>query len=204
MNELLKRFRIPFIIGSAVVVFGIVVYLALISPQSKKLSNLQTQENHLQGQQAQLQAEIAQLRRDKAHMASNCAALTKALGEIPGTPSVDSFLQQVTALAVASGDPNTPTISVTQAPSGAATGGVLSITVSLTLQGTYGQMTAFLRGLDAFPRLFTVNTISVTGGPIASGGGAVNPGTGGYNLTLTGSVYYSLSLQNVCASGTPA
>jgi Tfp pilus assembly protein PilO len=114
---------------------------------------------------------------------------------------VDSFLQQVTALAVAAGDPNTPTISVTQAPGARAGAGATSVQVQMTLQGTYGQMTAFLKGLDSFPRLFTVTNVSVGGGPIA-GGGAINPATGGYNLTLTGAIYYSLGQQNACGTTT--
>ncbi len=65
----------------------------------------------------------------------------------------------MTALAVASGDPNTPSISVTQA-TGGAKGGVTPVTVAMTLEGTYGQMTSFLQGLDTFPRLFTVTSIS--------------------------------------------
>ena len=44
--------------------------------------------------------------------------LTKDLTEIPGTPTVDDFFHQVTNLAVSAGDPNTPSISVTQSPDG--------------------------------------------------------------------------------------
>ena len=197
--ETLNRFRTPVLTGVGLVVFTIVIFAALISPQGSKLTKLHAQETQLQGQQTQLVSQLAILRRDKAHMAANCAALANALSQVPGTPSVDSFLQQVTNLAVASGDPNTPTIAVTQAPGGkGASGGVTSVQVSMTLQGTYGQMSAFLKGLDGFPRLFTITSVSITGGPIAAGGGPINPGTAGYNLNLTGAVYYSLGLANPC------
>jgi Tfp pilus assembly protein PilO len=200
--EIFNRFRTPILTGAGVVVFAIIVFVALIAPQGSKLSKLHLQETQLQAQQTQLQAQIAVLKRDKAQMASNCVKLSKALTEIPGAPSVDSFLQQVTALAVASGDPNTPTIAVTQAAGHA--GGVSPIQVSLTLQGTYGQMSAFLKGLDTFPRLFTVTNISVTGGPIASGGAPVNPANAGYSLTMTGAVYYSPTPQTACGTSTAA
>lgn len=211
MPEFIKRFRLPLIVAGGLVVFAIVIWLALISPQSNKLSSLHTKQQQLQAQKTQLAAQIATLRRDKANIASNCAQLNKALGEVPGTPSVDSFLQQVTALAVSSGDPNTPSIAVTQAPAagaGAAGGvsapGVSSISVTLNLAGTYGQMSQFLKGLDSFPRLFTVSNITVAGGPIASGGSPINPATSGYTLTLTGSVYYSASgaAPTICATTT--
>jgi Tfp pilus assembly protein PilO len=200
--ESVKRFRVPVLTGAGLVVFALVVFVALISPQGSKLSKLQAQESQLQAQQSHLETQLATLRRDKAHMAANCAQLAKALTEVPGTPSVDSFLQQVTALAVASGDPNTPTISVTQAPGGHAAAGVTPVQVTLTLQGNYAQMTAFLKGLDSFPRLFTVTTVAVSGGPIARGG-AIDPNTGGYSLTLTGAVYYSLGQLNPCTTSAP-
>jgi Tfp pilus assembly protein PilO len=207
--EQITRYRVPILTGLGVLVAAVVVYLAWISPQGSNLSSLRARATQLQSQATHLQTELATLRRAKAHMAANCQELTKDLNEIPGTPSVDSFFHQVTALAVASGDPNTPSISVTQAAGGTtAVGGAASpgaakpVVVTLTLNGTYGQMRAFLKGLDSFQRLFTVSTITINGGPVATGGAAVDPNTAGYNLTLAGNIYYSAGQQNVCNSAT--
>jgi Tfp pilus assembly protein PilO len=156
-------------------------------------------QTQLQSQESGLQVRIATLRREKTQLGANCQQLTTNLTEIPGTPSVDSFFNQVSALAVASGDPNTPNISVTAA-SGGAKGGVTPVTVALTLEGTYGQMISFLQGLNTFPRIFTVTTISVTGGAVASGGQAVSPATAGYTLDMSGNIFYSSGEKNVCAS----
>lgn len=206
--DVLTRFRTPVLIGAGALVFAVVMFMGLISPQSHKLSSLQAKEAQLQSQQAKLQSEIATLKGEKAHIATSCSQLNKALGEIPGTPDVSPFLQQVTSLAVATGNPNTPTISVLQAPSGGtgavgakaggAGAGATPVQVSLTLNGNYAQMSAFIKGLDSFPRLFTVTSINLTGGPVATAGGGVNPGTPGYALQLTGAIYYSLGRQNVC------
>ncbi len=198
--EQFTRYRVPILTGVGVVVAAIIVFVAWISPEGSKLSGLHAQATQLQSQEAHLQSEIATLRGERAHLASNCQQLTKDLGEIPGTPSVDSFFHEITTLAVSSGDPNTPSISVTQA-TGAASG-VKPVAVNLTLQGTYGQMMAFLQGLNTFPRLFTITTISVTGGPVAVGGGQVPGPTGGYNLQLAGNVYYSTGQQDVCSNAT--
>lgn len=212
--DVLTRFRVPVLIAAGALVFAVVVFLGLISPQSHKLSSLQTKEAQLQSQQTRLQAEIATLKSEKAHISTSCTQLTKALTEIPGTPDVSSFLQQVTNLAVSTGNPNTPTISVLQAPgsSGASSAGISGkpvsvgasatpVQVTLTLNGNYAQMSAFIKGLDSFPRLFTVTTLNVTGGPVATAGGAVGPGTGPYTLNMTGAIYYSLGRQNVCQAG---
>ena len=201
--EHVKRFRIPLFIGAGALVVAAILYMALIAPQGKKLTGLHTKEAALQSQQAQLQSEIATLKADKAHMATNCTLLAKALREIPGTPDVSGFLNQVTQLAVQTGNPNTPTISVLQAPASASAGGARPVQVSLTLNGDYGQMAAFIKGLDSFPRLFTVTSINVTGGPIAAGGGQPDAATQGYNLSLTGAIFYSAGQQNACQS-TPA
>lgn len=99
--ELITRFRTPVITAVGVLVAVIVVYAAWISPEGSKLSSLHGKETQLQSQQLQLQAEIGTLKHDKAQMITNCQQLTKDLTEIPVTPSVDSFLQQVTSLAVA-------------------------------------------------------------------------------------------------------
>ena len=199
--EQLKRFRISAFIGVGTLVLAIIVYAAWISPEGSHLTKLHAQQTQLQLQETALQVRIATLKSEKAQLGADCQQLTTDLTEIPGTPSVDSFLQQVTALAVASGDPSTPTISVTQATTGAGKATVTPVTVALTLAGNYGQMTSFLQGLDTFPRLFTVTTISVTGGAIASGGQALSPGTAGYTLTMSGDIFYSSGQKDVCATG---
>jgi hypothetical protein len=65
-------------------------------------------------------------------------------------------------------------------------------------------MTAFLQGLDTFPRLFTVSSITVAGGDVVTGGQTLSPATAGYTLTLSGDVYYSTGQKNVCSSATNA
>jgi Tfp pilus assembly protein PilO len=197
--EQLKRLRIPLLIGVATVVVGLIVYAAWISPEGSHLAKLQAQRAQLAVQQTGLELKIAALKKEKSQLGTNCQQLTTDLTEIPGTPSVDSFLQQVTQLAVSSGDPNTPSISVTQATAGAKSG-VTSVVVAMTLSGTYGQMTEFLQGLDTFPRLFTVSSISVTGGAVASGGQTVSPATTGYELAISGNIFYSTGQTNVCAT----
>jgi len=200
MMEQITRYRVPILTAVGALVVAIVVYAAWISPEGGKLSSLHAQQTQLQSQQTHLQAELSTLRADKAHLAANCQELTTDLTEVPGTPTVDAFFNQVTALAVAAGDPNTPSISVTNAPGGI--GGVKLVAVDLTLAGTYGQMSAFLRGLDTFPRLFSVTSLTVNGGSLVSGGAAINPAATGYQLSLAGDIFYSAGQNNVCTPAT--
>ena len=201
--EQLKRFRIPVFVGVGTLVLGLIVYAAWISPEGSHLAKLQAQQTTLQTQETALQARIATLKKEKSQLGTDCQELTTDLTEIPSSPDVDNFLKQVTTLAVSSGDPGTPTINVTQATT-TPKGGVTPVTVSLTLSGTYAQMTTFLQGLDTFPRLFTVSSIAVVGN-IVSGGQAVAPSTPGYTLSLTGNIYYGTGQKDVCVpAGTTA
>lgn len=198
--EQITRYRIPILTAVGTLILAIVVYTAWISPEGGKLSSLHAEQTQLQSQQTHLQAELSALRRDKEHLAANCQELTTDLTEIPGTPTVDAFFNQVTALAVAAGDPNTPSISVTDTTGGV--GSVKLVAVNLTLSGTYGQMSAFLSGLDTFPRLFSVTNLTVNGGALVTGGAPVNPATAGYQLTLVGDIFYSAGQNDVCAPAT--
>jgi Tfp pilus assembly protein PilO len=199
--ERIAQYRVPLLATVGVLIVAAVVFLAWISPEGKKLTSLHTTQAQLQAQQLQLRAEIASLNRQKADMGPTCAILTKDVSEIPGAPDVDNFLDQVTALAVASGDPNTPSLTVTEAPSsaGGATG-VTPVAVTFTLDGTYGQMSAFLEGLYSFPRLFTISSAEVSGGPVVTNGAAPAASTPNYDLTITGSIYYSSGQQDTCTT----
>ena len=202
----IRRYRNPILIGAGTLVGVLVLFLAFISPEGTSLSSLRARQQQLVSQQTSLETQIATLKREKAHMAVDCDTLTTDIAEIPGAPDVDAFLRQITALAVSSGDPNTPSISVTQSTSAAgASEGVTAVAVSFTLNGSYGQMTAFINGLTSFPRLFTVSNISITGGPAAAGGAPVDPNAGPYTLTLGGDIYYSVGREDVCSgAGAPS
>lgn len=199
--ERLTMYRIPIIATVGTLIIVAIVFLAWISPEGSKLASLHTKETQLQVQQQTLQVEIATLKREKANLGTTCASLTQDVSQIPGTPEVDSFLQQVTALAVSSGDPNTPSISVGEASSSAqGSSGVTPVTVDFTLAGNYSQMSSFLQGLYSFPRLFTISSITIAGGPVSNGGAIPAASTPNYNLSLTGNIYYSTSQENVCTT----
>jgi Tfp pilus assembly protein PilO len=77
---------------------------------------------------------------------------------------------------------------------------VTPVAVDFTLTGTYGQMSTFLQGLYSFPRLFTISSITISGGPVASGGSVPAGTTPNYTLVFQGSIYYSTGEQYACAT----
>jgi hypothetical protein len=90
------------------------------------------------------------------------------------------------------------------------------VPVTMLITGNYGQMSAFVSGLDSFPRLFVIQGFTLTYGVAASngseapqapaspggsasetapalwtGGTPSGPTAGPYSLALTGSIYYT-------------
>jgi len=237
MNEL-REYRMPLFIAGGALVVALILWLALVSPQNAKLSSLQAQSLQLQGQEASVQARLEALRTEGLKLSSNCADLQKISTQIPSvqTPTdIDaqesSFESQFNALAATSGvtlaqfSGFAPATSATgtAAPVAGAPGtaaGVTAVPTTLTVQGNYAQITAFVNGLDSFPRLFVIQKFLLAYGAAATGsssstsaagsGGASSSASGGttgpalwtggtapsatsgpYNLNITGSIYYT-------------
>jgi Tfp pilus assembly protein PilO len=250
----LREYRNPLIIAAGALVVVIILWLALISPQNSKLSSLQTQSTQLQGQESALQAKLTSLESEGQKLSSNCADLVRISTQIPSvqTPTdVDaeesSFESQFNSLAGSSGvslaqfsgfspagATATGSVAAPATPSaaGASTPGVTAVPTTLTVQGTYGQITSFTNGLDSFPRLFVIQKFVLSFGQAStsgtstaatasssssgSSGSAITTGTplwvggtptaasaGPYNLQITGSIYYT-STPNALSACTKA
>jgi Tfp pilus assembly protein PilO len=255
MNQV-REYRNPLLIAGGALVVALVLWLALISPQNSKLSSLQSQSTTLQSQEAALQTKLTALESEGQKLSSNCADLVRISSQIPSvqTPTdVDaeesSFESQFNNLAGSSGVtlaqfsgftpagatangsvavPATPTTAVT----GTTPADVTAVPTTLTVQGTYGQITSFINGLDGFPRLFviqkfvlsfgqastsaagtaagasTASTADAAGGvatgtPLWIGGTPTSAGAQPYNLQITGSIFYT-STPNALSACTKA
>ena len=82
---------------------------------------------------------------------------------------------------------------------------------TLTVQGTYGQVTAFINGLDSFPRLFVIQKFVLAFGPASTasvasaGGGATGAqtagGTGAGSTDVSGSPLWVGGHQTAASAG---
>ncbi len=229
MNTI-REYRMPLLIAGGALVVAILLWVVLISPQNAKVASLKVETEQLQVQESTLQARLTALQSEGQKLSSNCADLEKITTEIPSVQSPtdldaeeSSFEVQFNDLAASSG------VSLAQfsgfAPAAAsaarptagvpATAGVTAVPTTLTVQGNYGQITAFVNGLDNFPRLFVIQNFvlafgaastSASGGsssssatgaasatqpPLWVGGQQTSPSNGPYNLQITGSIYYT-------------
>jgi Tfp pilus assembly protein PilO len=238
-----REYRMPLLVAGGALVVAIILWVVLIAPQNSKLASLQAQQSQLQGQEQQLQARLAALQSEGQKLSANCADLQKISTQIPSVQSptdIDaeesSFEDQFNQLASTSGvtlaqfsgfspatgaSASATTATPTATPT--TTAGVTAVPTTLTVQGNYGQITAFVNGLDSFPRLFVIQKFilaignSTTAGASTSGatpaaanttalwvGGQATPASAGpYNLQITGSIYYT-STPNALSTCTKA
>jgi Tfp pilus assembly protein PilO len=227
-----REYRVPLLIGAGTLVVALLLWVALISPQNSKLSNLQAQQTQLQTQQSGLEAKLASLRTEQQKLSTSCADLQKISTQIPSVQSptdIDaeesSFESQFNGLAASTGvtlnqfsgfAPATTTAgtpAATTTPTG-STGTVVPVPTTLSVTGSYGQMLAFVNGLDAFPRLFVIQKFVLSYGvtaasssssasansnasaaagspPLWVGGTPTSPSAGPYSLAIAGSIYYT-------------
>jgi Tfp pilus assembly protein PilO len=184
-----KEYRVPILIGVGTLVVALLLWSVVISNQSNKVSTLKDQETALQGQQAQLEAKLSSLKTEKQRVPNSCADLQKIATQIPSvqTPTdVDaeesSFESQFNSLAAQTGvtltqfsgfqaDASTAAASSSSSePSSPLTkANVVAVPTTLTISGTYGQVTNFVNGLDGFPRLFVIQSFGLTVGAPQTG-----------------------------------
>ncbi len=241
--NIVREYRMPLIIGAGALVAVLLLWTILVAPQNSNLSSLKTQETQLQGQQVALQAKLASLQAEGQRLSSSCADLQKITTQIPSvqTPTdVDaeesSFESQFNALAGSSGVTLTqfsgfapatgtatsaaPATSAAGAPTAGGTAGVTAVPTTLAVTGTYGQITAFVNGMDKFPRLFVIQHFGLQYGTSASSSGSASAGgtplwvggtptaasAGPYSLAITGSIYYTSTPNalDACSKATAA
>jgi Tfp pilus assembly protein PilO len=234
MSTTMKEYRIPLMIGVGALVAALLIWALLVSPQNSKLSSLQAQEVTLQTQQTSLQVKLASLKSEQQKLSSNCADLQRIATEIPSVQSptdIDaeesSFESQFNALTSsagvtltqfsgfagatgAAGTTSTTTASTTGSGT-TTTDGVVAVPTTLAVTGNYGQMSAFIEGLDSFPRLFVIQSfvlslgttvaasgsasatsaVSSSASPLWIGGTPTSASAGPYSLGITGSIYYT-------------
>lgn len=157
--------RLPLIAAGAALLLIVIWYLALWSPQAKKLQAAHKahaaavqQVAHLQSQEGQLKALVKQIPADTARLAQLDAAF-------PDNPQLDQALNLLyqaaaaTGVSVSSVAPTTPNSTST-----AASKGEPAISLTLSVRGQPVQVSAFLSALATLPRTVVVDSVSLAGG----------------------------------------
>ena len=141
-------------------------YFFLLSPRNSKIADLDDQLQTAIAEGDALRIAAVALRDVQENDVAFLAAIGEMEAGIPEEPELAVFIEEVTALAAATGinlqslAPSEPTASP-ELP-------IYEITITLALEGEYFEMLGFLFGLDDMERIVVVQALSITGG---GGGG---------------------------------
>jgi Tfp pilus assembly protein PilO len=162
------------------IILGVLVlalwWTMLLKPTRAKVAKAKTDAQAQEAKLAPLQTQLAQARRDASHAAEFKAQLQSLQLALPNTPALSAFIRDANGIASASG---VQWQSVTHAPPAPGVSGVMSITVAMQVQGTYGQILDYLGRLASMKRLLVVDNLQLS--PVTSAPGAATAGSGNAN-----------------------
>jgi Tfp pilus assembly protein PilO len=180
-----KNLAVSILVGVLVVALW---YTMLLKPTRAKVAKAKTDTTEQEAKLAPLKANLAKAQHDAANAAALQAQLQSLQAAMPNTPALSAFIRDANGIASASG---AQWLSVThQAPVSGADG-LMSITVGMQVQGTYGQVLDYVGRLASMKRLFVLDnlqlstTSSATSGAAASADASTGPFSGGDELSAT-------------------
>lgn len=165
-----KQERVALVALGAVVLVIVVWLVAFWRPEGSSLRTAQKAEAQAAAQVSSDQAQIATLRADAPKVAKEKAVLKKLVQEVPDGPSLDQMLLTINRAASSAGvtlsSVGTPEPSGWGGSSGQSApttaSGPESISLALGVSGSQSAVLRFVSTLDAQPRLYVVNSFSLT------------------------------------------
>lgn len=156
------------VISAAVALFVLLIWVvAIFDPVSHKLSSVNTQVQAAQAEQATLQTRLDRLRIYSKESAQFEALAQRLSAAVPPTTDIYDY---ITAISNAASSTGVKVESIAPSTNSSAKGvTVIPVTVSAT--GTYGQTLAFIKALDALPRLTVIDQVAISGGGTGSSRG---------------------------------
>ncbi len=143
--------------------------LALFVPEGHKLASVNASVQSAQEQQNALQARLDRLKAYSRESGQFQALAQRLSAAVPSSTGVYDYITALSNAASATGvkvsgvNPSAPT----------ASGNLEVIPITVSATGTYSQTLAFIKALDALPRLTIISQISITGGGTGTNRGTV-------------------------------
>jgi Tfp pilus assembly protein PilO len=156
-------------------------YNFLLKPTQSQTSKVKSDIAARKQQLVPLQAQVDQANADAEHQSTLKARLASLETAVPTTPALAAFIRDANDIATASA---VSWQSVTHAPPVVGADGVATITVGITVKGTYDQVMDYITRLNALKRLLVVDNVlfSAASAPTAastSTSGGAGSATGG-------------------------
>lgn len=186
------------------IVIAVAAWLLGVQPQLKNATAADTTRIGVEAQNQTLSLDLVKLRKDFEDIDANRAVLDKLRVEVPSQDSLDVFLGQLDTMAKASGvsvsgftsAPGTPMVEPadgsSKAPSGVDASNLLTLPLTMNVEGSRDQIMAFVGELQSGKRLMLVSDVSV------------QESNGVVTGNISGLVYVLLDTPLVTATPTPA
>lgn len=171
--------RIAVIAPAVAVALLLIWYVALFRTERSDLNHARAQRATVEQQVSSLQSQFASLQALEKQVPADKARLATLETALPTNPDLTDVLNQLHALATASGVQLT-SVNPSAQTSTTGSGGLQEVTLSMSAGGTYAQMTAFLNQLASMPRALVVNSLSVSSDP-----------TGQLSVSMSAQVFYA-------------
>ena len=167
--------RIPLIAGGVALILMIAFYFTVWGPQAKHLKAADKAHAAAEQQIGQLRSQVGQLQALVPEIPADNARFAQLQQALPNSPQLDQALTLLQQAAVQSGvtvanvSPTSPAGAASgTGPSASKTSGTPSITLTMSVLGSFNQVKAFLTTLDNLPRTIVVDKVSMSGGNQAS------------------------------------
>jgi Tfp pilus assembly protein PilO len=153
------------LVAAGVSLFLVVIWwLALMSPMTHKLAQNHKAQASAQTQISSLQGQIVQLKSIASQKPEDQNKLNALTAQVPDNPQLDVALNSLQDAANAAGvqltsvGPSSP-----NSASSGSSGGLPAIAISVTCNGSYSQIMAFVTNLDKATRTFVVTNTNISG-----------------------------------------
>ncbi|MDA8063011.1 MAG: type 4a pilus biogenesis protein PilO [Actinomycetota bacterium] len=151
-------------VAAVVVVAAVAWWLLLWRPVGHKVSAARASETQAQATLTALRITLTELRLEETKVPAERRALHQLQLAVPASPELGPALSQLSGAAGATGAVISE-ISPTP-PSGSATtpGAPVALPLSMSVSGSYGQLTGFVQRVESLPRLFVVSGLQFSTG----------------------------------------
>ncbi len=158
-------------------------YTMLLKPISSQVSKVKADTTSERAKLEPLQAQLSKAQRDAAHAASFKTELQSLQSAMPDSPALAAFIRDGNGIAAAAG---VTWQSTSHATPVVGTAGVSSITLGITVKGTYPQVMDYLGRLAGLQRLVVVDSVQLNAAASAGTGGGGAGALGGSNSGSSG------------------
>lgn len=196
--------------GLAAVLVLVAGWFLLVSPQMSNASDIAAQAQQQDDSNARQEAQIAQLQAQYKTLPDLQAKLALIQTHLPDTPQIPGLLRNLSAAAATTGvslqsvSPGSPApVGATSTAKNTKITGLAEVPLSMTIQGQFANVKAFLAALETMPRSVLVTGVNISRGTGGTNTGAVPSATSSaLSATITAKVFTAPAATSAPATST--